>query len=124
MGNSQSYSSSSSSSTHSKTSLFSIRCLKNSLHSHSSPTPSRSRSIALPNSSAAEKEALFEPEAHTDSPTEDDGTYLLRRGTFESRDQWLGRKKMMAAKLRGWDKQPEVDFENMIWRMPNDPLPC
>lgn len=32
---------------------------------------------------------------------DDDGTYLLRRGSVESREEWLARKQIMASRIKG-----------------------
>ncbi|CAD6441366.1 5080c189-67d9-4346-8326-afc7daa73ebe-CDS [Sclerotinia trifoliorum] len=49
----------------------------------------------------SEHGALLRDDGDIEGEEEDDGTYLLRRGSLESRDEWLARKRIIASRVRG-----------------------
>ncbi|KAJ8057935.1 hypothetical protein OCU04_013114 [Sclerotinia nivalis] len=48
-----------------------------------------------------------------DIDEDDDGTYLLRRGSLESREEWLARKQIIASRIRG---SSESDVGVKMWK--------
>lgn len=51
--------------------------------------------------SSVEEHGSLLKNADNDIEEDDDGTYLLRRGSAESREEWLARKQIIASRIKG-----------------------
>ncbi|KAF7882627.1 uncharacterized protein EAF02_005990 [Botrytis sinoallii] len=51
--------------------------------------------------SSIEEHGSLLKNADDDIEEDDDGTYLLRRGSTESREEWLARKQIIASRIKG-----------------------
>ncbi|KAF7946425.1 hypothetical protein EAE96_009423 [Botrytis aclada] len=71
----------------------------NHLHIHSNPFSHFHTHIRR--TSSIEEHGSLLKNADNDVDEDDDGTYLLRRGSAESREEWLARKQIIASRIKG-----------------------
>ncbi|KAF7866778.1 hypothetical protein EAF04_005620 [Stromatinia cepivora] len=80
-------------------------------HIHSNPFSHHFHSDDRRTPSIDEHGALLEDDK--DIGGGDDGTYLLRRGSLESREEWLARKQIIASRIKG---NSESDGGVKMWK--------
>ncbi|ESZ95028.1 hypothetical protein SBOR_4561 [Sclerotinia borealis F-4128] len=69
-------------------------------HIHSNPFSHHSHSTDGPRTSSIDEHGAL-LKGVKDIQEDGDGTYLLRRGSFESREDWLARKQIIALRIKG-----------------------
>ncbi|APA12610.1 hypothetical protein sscle_09g073800 [Sclerotinia sclerotiorum 1980 UF-70] len=82
-------------------------------HIHSHPFSHHRRVSSANEQDEHEHGALLRDNRDRDSEEGDDGTYLLRRGSFESRDEWMERKRIIASRIRG-NSESEIESEGGV----------